>query len=89
MDGKRFAFDTDAILGGDLLSRYQAYEIALKNHFMQVDEIRYKENLPPMGFDFITIGLQDTLYNPKTGKLYVPNTKETVDLTKGGTKIES
>lgn len=89
LDGKRFAFDTDAILGGDLLSRYKAYEIALKNHFMQVDEIRYKENLPPMGFDFITLGLQDTLYNPKTGKMYVPNTKETVDLTKGGTKIES
>lgn len=87
-EGRRFAFDTDTILGGDLLSRYRAYEIALKNHFMQVDEIRYRENLPPMGFDFITLGLQDTLYNPKTGKLYVPNTKETVDLTKGGEKIE-
>ena len=87
--GKRFAFDTDAILGGDLLSRYQAYEIALKNHFMQVDEVRYRESLPPIGFDFITLGLQDTLYNPKTGKMYVPNTKETVDLTKGGEKLES
>lgn len=88
-NGLRFAFDTDSILGGDLLSRYKAYEIALKNHFMQPNEVRYRENLPPMEFDFITLGLQDALYNPKTGKMYVPNTKETVDLTKGGTKIES
>src|SRR5690606_16354457 len=47
-----FAFDTKELLKGDIEKRFKAYEIALKNGFMQWDEIRYKEDLPPYGIDF-------------------------------------
>jgi HK97 family phage portal protein len=35
----------DALLRGDTLSRYQAYQIAFMNGFMNADEIRAKENM--------------------------------------------
>ena len=41
---------------------------------MQIDEIRYKENLPPLGVNFIKLGLQDVLYDPATGSVFTPNT---------------
>lgn len=72
-----FEFYKDELMKGDLLKRYQAYEIAVKNGILQVDEIRYKENYAPLGLDFIKLGLQDVLYNPKTGEIYTPNTDKT------------
>lgn len=38
----------DAILRADTLTRYQAHEIALKNHFLTVAEVRRREHLPPI-----------------------------------------
>lgn len=75
-----FACDTSKIERGDILKRYQAYQIALSNHFMQPDEVRYKEDLPALGLDFITLGLNDVLYNPKTGEIYTPNTDKTTNV---------
>lgn len=77
-----FACDTSKIERGDILKRYQAYQIALSNHFMQPDEVRYKEDLPALGLDFITLGLNDVLYNPKTGEIYTPNTDKTTNVIK-------
>lgn len=71
-----FAFDTSDILKGDIEKRYKAYEIACKNGFMQLDEVRHNEKLPPFGLDFIKLGLQDVLYYPKTKELYTPNTNK-------------
>ncbi|MEH7093948.1 phage portal protein [Neobacillus vireti] len=81
-----FAFDTKELFKGDMLKRYQAYEIAIKNGFMQWDEVRYNEDLEPYGVDFIKLGLQDVLYNPKTKEIYTPNTNQTnnMDELKGG-----
>lgn len=75
-----FACDTSKIERGDILKRYQAYQIALSNHFMRPDEVRYKEDLPALGLDFITLGLNDVLYNPKTGEIYTPNTDKTTNV---------
>ena len=69
----KWAADTSELTKADVLKRYQAYEIAAKNGFLQIDEIRYKENLKPYGLDFIKLGLQDVLYYPKTGDVFVPN----------------
>ena len=33
---------------------------------MQIDEVRYLENLEPLGLNFIKLGLQDVLFNPQT-----------------------
>ena len=72
-----FAFDTSELTKGDIEKRFRAYETASRNGFLQLDEIRLKENMPPLGLDFIRLGLQDVLYTPKTGEFYVPNMNQT------------
>ena len=75
-----YAFDTTELLKGDMLKRYQAYQIALQSNFMQIDEVRYKEDLPRLGFNFIKLGLDDVLYDPKTGTVYTANTNQMVKI---------
>ena len=57
-----FAFDTTELTKGDIEKRFKAYEIGVKNGILQIDEARYKENLPPLGLKFLKLGLQDVLY---------------------------
>ena len=47
---------------------------------MQIDEIRYKENYPPLGLNFVKLGLQDVLYNPETKEIYTPNTNKSTNI---------
>nr|DAT06595.1 MAG TPA: portal protein [Caudoviricetes sp.] len=70
----KWVADASELTKADILRRYQAYEVASKNGFMQIDEIRFKENLEPLGLDFVKLGLQDVLYYPKKGGMtFVPN----------------
>jgi HK97 family phage portal protein len=69
-----FAFDVNDLLKGDIESRFKAYEIATKNGILQIDEIRFKENYPPLGLNFVKLGLQDVLYNPETKEILNLNT---------------
>ena len=46
-----FAFDTKELLRGDLQSRFAAYKTALDANFMQIDEVRYAEDMEPLGLD--------------------------------------
>jgi HK97 family phage portal protein len=82
-----FAFDTKELLKGDIEKRFKAYEIASKNGIMQIDEIRYREDLEPLGLDFIKLGLQDVLYNPITKEIYTPNTNKTADMNNPNKKL--
>lgn len=75
-----FAFDTTELLKGDMLKRYQAYQIALQSNFMQIDEVRYKEDLPKLGFNYVKLGLQDVLLDVKSGTVYTPNTNQTAKI---------
>lgn len=77
-----FAADTSELTKGDIEKRFRAYETASKNGFMQIDEIRLKENLPPLGLDFVRLGLQDVLYDPGTKQFYMPNMNQTGGLGK-------
>ena len=43
-----FEFDTKSLLKGDVESRYRAYEIGLRCGFISPNEIRQKENMPPI-----------------------------------------
>lgn len=70
---KYFTLDTTELLKGDTLSRYRAYEIALRNNFLQLDEVRYLEDKKPIGFDFLKLGLNDVLYDAKNNTIYTPN----------------
>lgn len=72
-----FAADTSELTKGDIEKRFRAYETASKNGFMQIDEIRLRENLPPLGLDFVRLGLQDVLYDPVTKQFYMPNMNQT------------
>lgn len=78
--GFYFAFDTKELTRGSLRERYEAYEIAVKNHILQVDEIRREEDFEPLGFNFVTMGLGDVLLNPKTMEVFTPNTGQTSKL---------
>ena len=76
MDDERemyFAFDDSLLTKADIETRYKAYEVGLKNGFLQLDEIRSKENLPAFGLDFVKLGLQDVLLYPENGDIYTPN----------------
>lgn len=75
-----FAFDLNEITKGDIEKRFKAYEIATKNGIMQIDEIRYLENLEPLNLNFIKLGLQDVLYNPLTKEIYTPNTNKSASM---------
>ena len=83
-----FAFDTKELLKGDIERRFKAYEIAVKNGIMQIDEIRFIENMKPLGFDFVKLGLQDVLYNPKTGEIYTPNSGNSYTLGENGKNLK-
>lgn len=78
--GYYFVLDTKELTRGSILERYQAYEIALKNRFLQVDEIRKEEDYESLGFNFVTLGLGDVLLNPATKEIYTPNTNQTASL---------
>lgn len=51
---------------------------------MQIDEIRFRENLPPLNLDFVKLGLQDVLYYPKTQDIFIPNMNSSGNLRDGG-----
>jgi len=63
---------------------------------MQIDEVRFAEDMEPLGLNWVKLGLQDVLYDPRTQTVYTPNTnkaskmgEETLpDSTDGGTLQE-
>lgn len=69
-----WAFDVKELLKGDMASRFAAYKTALDARFMQVDEVRFAEDMPPLGMDWVRLNLGDVLYDPKTKTIYTPNT---------------
>lgn len=71
-----WAFDTKELLKGDIASRFAAYKTALDANFMQIDEVRFAEDMPPLGLSWIKLGLQDVLYDPRTKQIYTPNTNQ-------------
>jgi len=77
-----FTLDSSAITEADTMTRYQCYEIGLKNSWLTVDDIRKKENMLPVGMDSIKLGLDAVLYDPKSGEIYTPNTGVKANINK-------
>lgn len=92
-----FMADTRELLRGDIEKRFKAYSNAIEQGFMQIDEVRYLEDLKPLGMNFLKMSLGEVLYDPESGDVYVPNTKEQTNLKKiqvktppeGGESVES
>ena len=85
-----FGFDASELLKADIEKRFKAYEIGIKNKILQVNEARYKEDLPPIDAlnNTLVLGLNDVLYYTDTGEIYTPNTDKTTNL-KGGEGSEN
>lgn len=79
-----FAPDMYELTKGDTDKRYNAYKTAAETGWLQIDEIREKENMEPLGLNMIKLGLQDVLYDPKSGRIYIPNTNTTTQVGEGG-----
>jgi HK97 family phage portal protein len=77
-----FAFDTKEILKEKLKTRYEAYKIAIDSNIMSIDDVRYIEDLPPLGLEFIKLNLSDVLYDPETKEVFTPNTGQKVSTEK-------
>lgn len=75
-----FRMDVSELLKGDILKRYQAYQVGLQAGFLQYDEVRYKEDLEPYGWNWMKLGLQDVLFDVRTQTVYTPNTNQQVRL---------
>ena len=82
-----WACDTSALERGDILKRFQAYKLAIEGNFMQADEVRYKEDMPALGLNWIRLGLDDVLYDPKSKTIYTPNTNASVKVGEGGIAV--
>lgn len=86
--GYYWAFDTKELTRGSMKERYDAYEIAVRNNILQIDEIRREEDYEPLGFNFVKLGLQDVLLNPQTMDAFTPNTGQTKNLLTGEERAE-
>lgn len=70
---KYFDFDVSDLTKADIKTRYEAYAIGYKNRFLQISEIRKMENLSDIDIPFFMMGLNDVLYDPKSGDIFIPN----------------
>ena len=83
-----FAFDDSGLTKADIEERYVAYEKGIKSGFLQLDEVRRRENLPALGVDFVKLGLQDVLFYPESGKIYTPNMAVMSNVNDDSTEIK-
>lgn len=60
-----WAFDTKELLKGSMKERFDAYKTALDANFMQVDEVRFAEDMEPLGLTWIKLGLPGRSLRPE------------------------
>lgn len=81
-----FAFDTKELLKGNLKERFEAYQIAIKNNIMSMDEVRDIENLPRLNFGFYKFNIADAMYYRDDDKdinmLLNVNTNTAIDINR-------
>ena len=89
-----FAFDTKELLKGNLKERFEAYQLAIKNNIMSMDEVRDLENMPRLNFGFYKFNIADAMYyrddDNDINMLVNVNTNTAIDLNQVlNTKSES
>lgn len=75
-----WAFDTKELLKGDMATRYAAYKMGIDGGFLLADDIRYIEDMAPLGLDWVRLDLGTVLYDPKKKTIYTPNTNAITSL---------
>ena len=87
-EGYYFAFDTKALLKGNIKERYSAYESAVKAGWITKNEIRYEEDMDALeGLDVVSMSLADVIYDPEKKQYFTPNMNSL--LTADGTPKEA
>lgn len=81
--------DTSEIEKTDLKSTFEAYKVALDGNIMQLDEVREKIGIPPLGFNYIKLGLDTVLYDTEKNVVYTPNTNMMQKMTDIDKNIDS
>ena len=82
-----FAFDTKDVVKEDRKTRFEAYQIAIKNGIMTQNECRFEENLDAVdGLDVFKGSKGETLYNPTTGEYFMPNSNSKSSIDGTGTE---
>ena len=85
-----FAPDMTELLKGSIKERYEAYQIAIKNGFKTINEVRFLENDNEIdGLDVVTFSLANVLYDIKTGNIYTPNTNKNINIGKQNQTIDN
>lgn len=81
-----FAFETKELLKGNIKERFEAYQIAIKNNIMSMDEVRDLENMKRLNLDFYKFNIADAMYyrddNKGINMLINVNTNTAIDLNK-------
>jgi hypothetical protein len=62
--GQFIRFDVDALLRADIKARYDAYKVALQSSWINPDEVRRREELPPIPGGKGKVFLQPVNYAP-------------------------
>ena len=75
-----FDFDLTEFSKANMKDRWEAWANAKDKGLVQVDEFRYSENLPPLGMDYVNMGLNDVLFEPNKKQLIIPNMGTVIDL---------
>lgn len=75
-----FAIDTKEMLKGDIKERFEAYKTGIEANFLQIDEVRFMEDLPALGLKWIKLGLDSVLYDVETKTIYTPNNDSSKNL---------
>lgn len=78
-----WSFDTKELTRGSIKERYEAYKIGLDKNFLQIDEVRQKEDMEPLGIDWMLLNLNTVFYDTNTKQIYTPNTNASMNLETG------
>ena len=77
-----FAIDSNELLKSTVSERYASYDTAIRTGWLQVDEVRKIEKLPPLGLNYVKLTQSDVLFDPSTKQLFIANNATQIDLTK-------
>ncbi len=75
-----FKVDHSELTKGDPKERWETHRLKKEAGFETVDEARRAENMPPLGLDYVNLGLNDVLLDPESRKIIIPNMGKSVSL---------
>ena len=81
-----FAIDANELLKSTVSERYASYDTAIKTGWLQVDEVRKIEKLPPLGLNYVKLTQSDVLLDPATNQIFIANNASKIDLNSTATQ---